>query len=369
MLKNYLLILIFVLSLITICPQESFAAKAEVFSDDLGKYVYAYPSTSEVDIVDNVVKEGECSLMFSLDQTTYSGGAYALYDALDLSGMKAKGSIEFWVKGENGGEQFEIALVNEQADGKKAESVVDVSMLHSITNDWQKVSIPLSLFPDKGIYWDAEQNKEVDVEFDWSNFTEFKIRTRPSKGESKIILYFDNISFLDTYTKNKNLNITIFTDDFPSYTYAYPNTSDIFIDKTNDEKSIVLDLDENDYSGAAFAFGPLDLSNLRENAVLEFRAKSQNGGEKIELNLVQAIEPKVEIGIQLESLQPLTTQWQTYVIPLKDFPQRGMYWDEASRKEMRAELTRWDKIGEIKFKIKKSENKDCIVYIDDVKIK
>jgi hypothetical protein len=131
----------------------------------------------------------------------------------------------------------------------------------------------------------------------------------------------------------------------------------------------VLDLDENDYSGAAFAFGPLDLSNLRENAVLEFRAKSQNGGEKIELNLVQAIEPKVEIGIQLESLQPLTTQWQTYVIPLKDFPQRGMYWDEASRKEMRAELTRWDKIGEIKFKIKKSENKDCIVYIDDVKIK
>ena len=369
MLRNCVFMVILAVLLVAISSHECLGANTEVFVDDLGKYVYAYPSTSEVDIVDSVVKEGECSLMFNLDQTTYSGGAYALYESLDLSKIKDKGSIEFWVKGKNGGEQFELALVNEQADGKKAESVIDVSMLYSITGDWQKVSIPLSLFPDKGIYWDAEQNKEVDVEFDWTNFSEFKVRTRPSKGDDKIILYFDTISFMDTVTASNGLNINIFTDDFPSYTYAYPNTSDIFVDSTNDEKSIVLDLDEKDYSGAAFAFGPLDLSGLKDYAVLEFRAKSQNGGEKIELNLVQAVDPKVEVGIKLDSLQPLTTQWQTYTIPLKDFPQRGMYWDESSRKEMKAELTRWDKIGEIKFKISESENEDCIVYIDDVKIK
>jgi hypothetical protein len=350
------------------CPECSAATK-EIFSEDLGKYVYAYPSSSEIDINDSEAKTGECSLMFDLDETNYSGGAYALYESVDLSTIKDRGSLDFWVKGENGGERFEIALVNEQADGKKAESVVDVAMLYPITKDWQKISIPLSLFPDEGVYWDAEASKEVGINFDWSNFTEFKVRTKPNKDNHSIILYFDDIVFSDASSSDSKLDIVIFADDFPSYTYAYPSSSDIFVDSTNNERSIVLDLDEKDYSGAAFAFGPLDLSGMKESAVLEFKAKSQKGGEKIDLNLVQAVEPKVEIGIKIDSIKPLTTEWQTYTIPLKDFPKRGVYWDEVNKKEMRAELDRWDKIGEIKFKIRKSENKDCVIYIDDVKVK
>jgi hypothetical protein len=370
MLKNILLVSILFLVCLTASNPCEGALEKQVFSDDLGKYVYAYPSTSEIDIVDSAAKSGECSLMFNLDQTTYSGGAYALYDSLDLTAIKDKGAIEFWVKGKKGGEKFELALVNEQEDGKKAESVIDVAMLYSITADWQKISIPLSLFPDKGIYWDAQQNKEVDVDFDWSNFSEFKIRTRPTKGDEAIVLYFDEIKFSDSASSNdSNLNISIFTDDFPSYTYAYPSSSDIFIDSTNNQKSIVLDLDEKDYSGAAFAFGPLDLSRIKETGFLEFRAKSQKGGEKIELNLVQAAEPKVEVGVQLNSLQPLTTEWQTYKIPLKDFPARGLYWDESKSKEMKSAFNRWDKVGELKFKIRKSDNDDCVIYIDDVRIK
>ena len=95
MLRNCVFMVILAVLLVAISSHECLGANTEVFVDDLGKYVYAYPSTSEVDIVDNVVKEGECSLMFNLDQTTYSGGAYALYESLDLSKIKDKALLNF----------------------------------------------------------------------------------------------------------------------------------------------------------------------------------------------------------------------------------------------------------------------------------
>ncbi|MFA5148340.1 MAG: carbohydrate binding domain-containing protein [Candidatus Omnitrophota bacterium] len=360
---------------VILMAQQQFACADEyaaVFKEDMGRYTYAYPSTSTIEIAEAGAKDGKSCLALVLDRKEYSGGAFAFNDPIDVSQIRETGALEFWVKGGKGGERLEIALVNEQADGKKTESVISLNSVGSVDAQWKKIAIPLKLFPKKGIYWDADKGKELPAEFDWKNVTEFKVRTRPAQGTDDIRLYFDNIAFTRNAASGVNA-LVVFDGAFPSYTYAYPDNSSritISADNAFDGKpSAKMALDAKDYSGAAFAFGPVDLSGMRQAGVLEFMMKGGTGGEKVELDLVQAADPKVEVGVNLSGIKPLTAEWQKYEIPLSMFPARGKYWDDASKKEVAADMTSWDKIGELKFKIRKDDNKECALYITDVKFR
>ncbi|MBP6944297.1 MAG: hypothetical protein KBB79_05370 [Candidatus Omnitrophica bacterium] len=343
-----------------------------VFKENMGKYTYAYPSTSMIEIAEQGAKDGRSCLALVLDHKEYSGGAFAFAEPIDVSPIKETGSLEFWIKGGSGGERLEVVLVNEQADGKKAESVLSLNSVSSVDNRWKKVEIPLKLFPKSGIYWDAEKGKELPLAFDWKNVTEFKVRTRPTQGNDDIKLYFDDIVFTKDVAPGVNA-LTVFDGAFPSYTYAYPDgKSKISVSGDNafeGRPSARLALDANDYSGAAFAFGPVDISGMREAGVLEFMMKGGTGGEKVEICLVQAVEPKVETGVNLSGIKPLTTEWQKCEIPLSMFQDRGKYWDDAAKKEVSGDIKNWDKIGELKFKIRKGDNKECSLYITDVKFR
>lgn len=354
-------------------PQLCTAAEYEtVFKENMGKYTYAYPSTSTIEIAEQGAKAGRSCLLLVLDHKEYSGAAFAFSEPIDVSKIKETGSLEFWIKGGSGGERLEVALVNEQADGKKAESFLSVNSVSSVDSQWKKVEIPLKLFPKNGIYWDADKGKELPLAFDWKNVTEFKVRTRPTQGQDDIKLYFDDIVFTKDAAPGVNA-LVVFDGVFPSYTYAYPESgSKITISADNafeGKPSAKIALDANDYSGAAFAFGPVDLSGMREAGVLEFMMKGGTGGEKVEVCLVQAAEPKVETGVNLSGIKPLTAEWQKYEIPLGMFQDRGKYWDDAAKKEISGDIKNWDKIGELKFKIRKGENKECSLYITDVKFR
>jgi hypothetical protein len=362
-----------ILAMILAVPRLCMAAEYEaVFKENMGKYTYAYPSTSTIEIAEQGAKDGRACLMLVLDHKEYSGGAFAFADPIDVSSIKDTGSLEFWIKGGNGGERLEVALVNEQADGKKAESVLSLNSVSSVDNRWKKVEIPLKLFPKNGICWDADKGKELPLAFDWKNVTEFKVRTRPTQGQDDIKLYFDDIVFTKDAKPGVNA-LVVFDGAFPSYTYAYPESGSRITVSAGDafegKPSAKISLNAKDYSGAAFAFGPVDLSGMREAGVLEFMMKSGAGGEKVEICLVQAAEPKVETGVNLSGIKPLTAEWQKYEIPLSMFQDRGKYWDEASKKEVGADVKNWDKIGEIKFKIRKDENKECSLYITDAKFR
>ncbi|MFA5093730.1 MAG: carbohydrate binding domain-containing protein [Candidatus Omnitrophota bacterium] len=342
-----------------------------VFKEDMGRYVYAYPSTSTIEVAEEGAKDGRACLALTLDHQDYSGGAFAFSAPIDLSSIRDEGALSFWIKGGKGGERLEIALVNEQEDGKKAESVLSLNSIASVDNQWKKVTIPIKLFPKKGICWDAMNGKEIPVDFDWKNVTEFKVRTRPVQGNGDVKLFFDDIVFLKS-SSSKVDSLVVFDGIFPSYTYAYPASSEISVasgQAFEGKASAKLALDPGDYSGAALAFGPLDLSGMRQDGVLEFMMKGSSGGEKVELDLVQAVEPKVETGVNLGGIKPVTTEWQKYEIPLNMFPDKGRYWDDSVKKEISAGMTNWDKIGELKFKIRKDDNKNCVLYITDIKFR
>ena len=72
-------------------------------------------------------------------------GWYTLLDGLDASDYNA---LTFWVKGEKGGERFDVGL----ADGLMQELEIDAKYVGAVTfflengisTEWQKVKIPLS---------------------------------------------------------------------------------------------------------------------------------------------------------------------------------------------------------------------------------
>ena len=87
------------------------------FDEDFvsGGYAYWYPENSKVFIPEESGKNGEVAIEFDLDEKDYSGGSVCLYNLLyDLRPLYATGALQFWIKGNMGGEIAWAALVDDE---------------------------------------------------------------------------------------------------------------------------------------------------------------------------------------------------------------------------------------------------------------
>ena len=144
------------------------------FDEDFvsGGYAYWYPENSKVFIPEESGKNGEVAIEFDLDEKDYSGGSVCLYNLLyDLRPLYATGAIQFWIKGTMGGEIAWAALVDdENADGKKTVVRLPLHNFGGISKEWKLISIPLSAFGKRGVFWDAKKRVEVPERFQWMLF-------------------------------------------------------------------------------------------------------------------------------------------------------------------------------------------------------
>ena len=182
------------------------AADAQVISDvyaenltQEGRYVYSYPAATSFIYETNREKhEGNASLIIALDTKTYSGAAIGNYPQVDLAEIRNAGKLEFWVKGNVGGERCAVTLIDsDNADGMKTEVSVRMSPKYvTLTKEWQKVSIPLADFPDKGQYWDG--SKTNPSTFEWSDYVEVKFAIGPqdNKDRDSFIIYVDDVKIV-----------------------------------------------------------------------------------------------------------------------------------------------------------------------------
>jgi len=197
-------LLFLVVSFLLVC---SSVAKAEVVADIYtdnfeanGKYTYVYPEgTCSIEEVSNPVKAGETALKVTLDPNTYAGAAVGGYALMDISAVRKTGKLEFWIKGENGGEKCEVMLLDaEDSDGTKAETGVVITPKYvTITTDWKKVSIPLTAFKDQGQYWDLDSSSMKKDSMKWYEIKELKIDVRPYDKNSSFTVYLDDIKIVN----------------------------------------------------------------------------------------------------------------------------------------------------------------------------
>lgn len=161
------------------------------------------------------------------------------------------------------------------------------------------------------------------------------------------------------------------------YTYG-GNGGTVTITKEGGYKSksaLDIKLDPTDYSGASICLynETFDLTKYMLDSKLEFMIKGKNGGEQMKVGF---LDEEVSDGKKTQVTLPMnkyidggavTTDWKKVSIPLVDFPDRGLYWDNTRKSEFPARID-WDKIAEIRFSIDKGINPKFEVYIDNIEI-
>jgi hypothetical protein len=380
------------------------------FDEDFvsGGYQYIYPEASRVFIPEESGHESEVALQFDLEPGEYSGGAVCLYNLLyDMTPYYATGALEFWIKGNVGGEIAQIALVDdEKADGKKTVVRVLLGNYGGITKDWRHVSIPLADFGKRGVYWDEKKRVEVPNKFDWDQVAEFRMEIR--KGDNKKFRAWVDDIFIckdvyelreekrEEYWDDKIETIaspslpdkrikpvkSLFKNDIPAggFVYVYGGKTAYKIQKgTSKEYSGILACyeDNGDYSGVTVALGKgnsFNLEPLRKAKAggVAFWAKGGAGTNSVYLGLLD-VEPedkKVQTKVMLGDFGKLDTTWHYFMVPLRRFSDKGKYWDAMKKAEIVADID-WKLFNEIRFSVNKGENKvdegkPVRLYVEDI---
>lgn len=375
-----------------------------------GGYDYAYGGKSKgVTITKEGGYKSKAAVQINLDPKDYSGASLCLYnESFDLSKYMLDSKLEFYIKGKNGGEQLLIGLLDEEvSDGKKTQVKMSLNKYVQITKDWQKVSIPLIDFPDRGLYWDQTKKTELPARIDWNKIAEIRFSidkgTNPSfdifvdnieivKGNQKAkpkpkVVYWDENNEVVNGPKNpEKLDgkakpiATFYDNDMKGFSYVYGGlTAQKEIDSKTAGNSNVLAMyiDNNDWSGVTYSLGEgkfIDLSKVRNDGGLYFWIKGKNGGEKLYIGIMdnQGNDVKSQTKLALNDWIKVSKDWQLVKIPLKKFMDKGKAWDANKQAEV-AKDVKWNKIQEIRFSVGKGENAGepgkpapVSVYVDQI---
>ena len=203
------LVAVFLFGLVLICSAGfARAASTDFFTDAIddskGQYMYSYGAGTTFEIVKEGAHSGEACLKAVLNCAQWSGavvGRNPLVPLVDLTKLN-KPAVEFWVKGTEAGENFEVILVDsDDTDHNKTEVGVMATPKYGQTSkEWQKMTIPFSAYPKKGQYWDDTAKKMVtDVNFNPAELKEIKFAVGPNynPGKSSVTIYIDDLKIVE----------------------------------------------------------------------------------------------------------------------------------------------------------------------------
>ena len=152
-----------------------------------GGYTYQYPRENpEPVMTDKFAMEGALSMEIELIASDYSGVAICIAGSADLTPYYEEGVLEFWIKGEKGGENALFVLVDDgvKSSGESMQVKLRSKSFGEITTEWKHFSIPLKLFGETGLYWDSKNQRDVFLPFAWDKFKGFRLEVRKDENES-----------------------------------------------------------------------------------------------------------------------------------------------------------------------------------------
>jgi hypothetical protein len=152
-----------------------------------GGYTYQYPRENpEPKLTDKYAMEGDLSMEIELIASDYSGVAICIAGSVDATPYMEDGVLQFWIKGNKGGEVAQYVIVDDgvKSAGESLQVKIGSKSFGDITTEWQRISIPLKLFGETGVYWDAKNRREVFMPFSWNNVKGFRIEVRKDDNQA-----------------------------------------------------------------------------------------------------------------------------------------------------------------------------------------
>jgi len=285
-------------------------------------------------------------------------GAYVIFLA-DLSGYK---TMTFFIKGQKGGESFEIGI-NDVISNKREDAVyvgaINRYLPKGVTTQWQLVKIPLSDFygPDlsrvyslifhfndigEGIFWVDEIRfyKEDPVS-----------KERADEIKKKGCFLLDNFDDSDLNLLGRKTNSY---KKLPSVC-AYERTTEERYGPGGRSLRVEYKKESTGWCGYYTLLNQVDgeYYDLRPYKSVSFMVKGKSGGEQFEIGMADKnwviIGDSLKAGFVTKYLpKGVTAEWQEVVIPLEDFG-----------------LLDFSEMGS--FVINFYEKGEGAVYIDDLK--
>jgi hypothetical protein len=183
------------------------------------------------------------------------------------------------------------------------------------------------------------------------------------------------------FKADKEVAVVVMREGIPrggGYTYQYPRENpepkmtDISGAKQGD-LAMEIELIASDYSGVAICIaGSADLTPYYEDGALEFWLKGNKGAENALFVLVddgvKSNGESFQVKLRSKSFPEISKEWQHYSIPLKMFGTNGVYWDAKNLKEVMGPFA-WSNFKGFRLEVRKDENTEFKVWIDDVVIK
>ena len=153
-----------------------------------GGYTYQYPRENPEPIMTDVAgaMQGDLAMQIELIASDYSGVAICIAGSVDLTPYYEEGVLEFWIKGNEGGENALFVLVDDgvKSNGESTQVKLRSKSFGDITKQWKKFTIPLKTFGTTGVYWDSKNAREVILPFAWSNFKGFRLEVRAGENSA-----------------------------------------------------------------------------------------------------------------------------------------------------------------------------------------
>jgi len=141
-------------------------------------------------IDETAAKVGKRSFQVHLDPKSWSwsGGGLGYFD---FTPIFKTGSLQFWIKGKNGEENFTIGFDSINPRGRRVGTMVDIRRYVTVGTGWQKVKIPLVDFPVKSRTWPEGDS----LKFHWAGVNMIQILTAPT-GETETNWWFDDLKVM-----------------------------------------------------------------------------------------------------------------------------------------------------------------------------
>lgn len=113
-----------------------------------------------------------------LNDNEWSGVTFYRPDnqSINIRAIRETGALAFWIKGEKGGELFNVGLLDDASDGvdQNVQTSLSSKPYCQVSRVWQRVVIPLADFNDFGKWWHSDAHYEVNGTVDWSRICQLR---------------------------------------------------------------------------------------------------------------------------------------------------------------------------------------------------
>ncbi len=163
-----------------------------LFDDDLRvRWWGAWPAPySYATIDETTAKIGKRSFRLSLDPTRWSGSGCGM-GYFDFTPFYKTGSLQFWIKGENGEENFKLGFDSINPKGHRVGTGVDIRGYLTVSTNWQQVKIPLVDFPLSTAGWPDYKMRK----FNWAGVSMFDLSIAPT-NEPEVVFWLDDVKVM-----------------------------------------------------------------------------------------------------------------------------------------------------------------------------